>query len=149
MHNLAQILVEKAKRPGISPDEARRHLNQATELLRSALRQDAPRLRRHIHSTRDRLEELRRTLPPRRRAADRDPRPARPPAPQGDPARAGRLVAAGPGGGGGPRPPRRRRRGRRARRASSPRQPEQKFLVKGTVSLGEMILAKLKEKEKG
>jgi tetratricopeptide (TPR) repeat protein len=174
MHNLAQILVEKAKRPGVSPDEARRRLNQATELLRSALRQDAPRLRRHIHATRDRLEELRRTLPAP------PPRPDR--GPPRDRDRFARDRGPGPGGGDRPqshdrgpdrdhrgpdrdqrahdrdhrppdreqhRPPDRNDRGPRRPRESQP-QPKQKFLVEGTVSLGEMILAKLKEQqEKG
>ncbi len=158
LHNLAQILVEKAKRPGIQPNEAHRYLNQAVEMLRTALRQDAPRLRRHIHSTRDRLEELRRTLPPaERRGGDRPPRYGGPrpnqggggPGPRGGDRREGRPPGQGPGsrpprqagGGGGPRqgggPPREQR----------PVAPEQKFLVEGKMSLGEMILAKLKEKE--
>ncbi len=156
LHNLAQILVEKAKRPAIQPNEAHRYLNQAVEMLRTALRQDAPRLRRHIHSTRDRLEELRRKLPPadRRGGGDRPPRyqgsGPRPqgggPGPRGGDRREGRPPGQGggprPGGGGGPRqnqdrPPREQR----------PVPPEQKFLVEGKMSLGEMILAKLKEKE--
>ena len=171
MHNLAQILLEKARRPGVSADEVRRRLNQATELLRAALRQDAPRLRRHIHATRDRVEDLRRTLPPLPPRGDRDrgPRDNRydnryardrggpPPdraaaggdrghdrAAGGDRAPAGdRSHDRAPGGGGGGD----RDRGPRRPRESQPSQPKQKFLVDGTVSLGEMILAKLKEKE--
>jgi tetratricopeptide (TPR) repeat protein len=143
MHNLAQILVEKAKKAGVSPDEARRRLNQATELLRSALRQDAPRLRRHIHATRDRLEELRRSLPPPPPRPDRDRGPRdRPPR---DRDRQGDRAA----GHGGHDRPDRGDRGPRRPRESQPQQPKQKFLVEGTVSLGEMILAKLKEQEKG
>ena len=159
LHNTAQILVEKAKRPGIQPNEAHRYLNQAVEMLRAALRQDAPRLRRHIHSTRDRLEELRRTLPPaeRRGGGDRPPRyqggGGGGPRPQGaggpGPRRDGRPP--GPGGGGGPRPPRQGGGGGprqdRPPREQRPVAPEQKFLVEGKMSLGEMILAKLKEKE--
>ena len=213
MHNLAQILVEKAKKPGVVADEARRRLNQATELLRSALRQDAPRLRRHIHATRDRLEELRRTLPPAPARSDRDRGPRdrdrfardRGPGP-GDRATGGGYGGGGGGGGyggggggggggghdrghggghqqagdrdrdrapvaarppaaarpSGDRPGGDRDRGpsgdrpsgdrgpRRPPRESQPQQPRQKFLVDGTVSLGEMILAKLKEQqEKG
>ena len=155
MHNLAQILVEKARKPGLSPDEIRRFLNQATELLRGALRQDAPRLRRHIHATRDRLEDLRRTLPPAERRGDRAPRHRdrndRAPrngerrdtgrGPGGDRRDAGR----GPGGerrdaGRGPGPG--------ARQNTRPPRPEQKFLHEGKLSLGEMIMAKLKEKER-
>jgi tetratricopeptide (TPR) repeat protein len=158
MHNLAQILVEKAKKEGVSPDEARRRLNQATELLRAALRQDAPRLRRHIHATRDRLEDLRRSLPPLPPRGDRDRGPRdrdRPPQHRAGGDRPGGYDRdRGPdrggdrGGdragdrGGGDRPPRRPRE-------SQPAQPKQQFLTKGTVSLGEMILAKLKEQEKG
>ncbi len=149
LHNLAQILVEKAKREGIQPNEAHRYLNQATEMLRTALRQDAPRLRRHIHSTRDRLEDFRRKLPPaERRGGDRPPRyqGGGGPRPQGGgpggPRREGRP-REGQGQGGGPRPPRQDRPPREQR----PVGPEQKFLVEGKMSLGEMILAKLKEKE--
>jgi hypothetical protein len=187
MHNLAQILVEKAKRPGVSPDEARRRLNQATELLRSALRQDAPRLRRHIHATRDRLEELRRSLPPPPPRSDRDHRDhrdhrdqrdrgprdrgdrfAQGRGPQGDRqergpgherAAGGERGPGGPGGGdrgpggergpgGGDRGPGGGDRGpRRPRESQGQVPPKQKFLVEGTVSLGEMILAKLKEQQ--
>jgi tetratricopeptide (TPR) repeat protein len=163
MHNLAQILVEKARRPGVSTEEARRRLNQATELLRTALRQDAPRLRRHIHATRDRLEELRRTLPPLPPRSDRDR--DRGPRDRGGPPRdrmaggGGDRPAAGGGGGGvgggggghqdRDRDRDRGDRGPRRPRESQPVQPKQNFLVKGTVSLGEMILAKLKEQEKG
>ncbi|HEY8145074.1 MAG TPA: hypothetical protein VIG06_20480 [Kofleriaceae bacterium] len=158
LHNLAQILVEKAKRPAIQPNEAHRYLNQAVEMLRTALRQDAPRLRRHIHSTRDRLEELRRKLPPADRrggGGDRPPRyqgsGPRPqgggPGPRGGDRREGRPPGPGGGprqggGGGGPRPNQ-----DRPPREQRPVPPEQKFLVEGKMSLGEMILAKLKEKE--
>jgi tetratricopeptide (TPR) repeat protein len=160
LHNLAQILVEKAKKQGIQPNEAHRYLNQATEMLRTALRQDAPRLRRHIHSTRDRLEEFRRKLPPAERRGGGD-RPYRHPGgggprPQGGgpggPRREGR-----PQGQGGPRPPRqgggggggpRQNQGGGPPREQRPVAPEQKFLVEGKMSLGEMILAKLKEKER-
>jgi tetratricopeptide (TPR) repeat protein len=150
MHNLAQILLEKAKRPGVSTDEARRRINQSVELLRSALRQDAPRLRRHIHATRDRLEELRRSLPPLppRGDRDRDRGPRERFARDRDRGPAARDRDRGPGG-----PDRDRGQGdrgpRRPPRESQPQQPKQKFLVEGTVSLGEMILAKLKEQEKG
>ena len=158
LHNLAQILVEKAKRPGIQPNEAHRYLNQAVEMLRTALRQDAPRLRRHIHATRDRLEELRRKLPPpERRGGDRPPRQygsgPRPqgPGPRGGERREGRPPGQGGGGGGGQRPPRQGGGGPRQDRPpreQRPVAPEQKFLVEGKMSLGEMILAKLKEKER-
>jgi tetratricopeptide (TPR) repeat protein len=176
MHNLAQILVEKAKKPGVAVDEVRRRLNQATELLRSALRQDAPRLRRHIHATRDRLEELRRSLPAPPPRGDRDRGPqgrfARDRGPAGGErdrgqAHGGQAHDRGPGGGerdrgpgggerdrgpggGGPAGGERGAdRGPRRPRESPPQQPKQTFLHKGTVSLGEMILAKLKEQEKG
>jgi len=156
MHNLAQILVEKAKRPGVSPSDAHRLLNQATEQLRLALRQDAPRLRRHIHATRDRLEDFRRRLPMPERRGGGGPGPRF----RGGGDRPGDRPGGG-GGGGGPRdrgprretgrapspgggPPRGPRPDRETRR---PPQPEQKFLQEGTVSLGEMILAKLKEKD--
>jgi tetratricopeptide (TPR) repeat protein len=163
MHNLAQILLERAKRPGVSADEARRRINQSVELLRSALRQDAPRLRRHIHATRDRLEELRRSLPPPPPRGDRDrggfqrdrggfQRDRGGHDQRGGDQRAGDQRSheqrAGEQRGGGERND--RDRGPRRPRESQPQQPKQKFLVDGTVSLGEMILAKLKEQqEKG
>jgi tetratricopeptide (TPR) repeat protein len=139
LHNLAQILVEKAKRPGIQPNEAHRYLNQATEMLRTALRQDAPRLRRHIHSTRDRLEEFRRKLPPAERRGDRPPRYQGGPRDRGPGDRRPQTQGPPRQSQGGPRqgPPRER----------PPVGPEQKFLAEGKMSLGEMILAKLKEKE--
>ncbi len=170
LHNLAQILVEKAKRPAIQPNEAHRYLNQAVEMLRTALRQDAPRLRRHIHSTRDRLEELRRKLPPaeRRGGGDRPPRyqgggyqgggyqgggPRQQGGGPGGPRREGRPPQGQGQGQGGPRPPRQGGGGPQRQNQQQPREqrpvaPEQKFLVEGKMSLGEMILAKLKEKER-
>jgi tetratricopeptide (TPR) repeat protein len=157
LHNTAQILVEKAKRPNIQPNEAHRYLNQAVEMLRTALRQDAPRLRRHIHATRDRLEELRRKLPPaeRRGGGDRGPRhhqggPRPPGGPRGGGERRDNRPP-GPGPAQGPRPPRQgppRPNQGGGPRGDRPVAPEQKFLVEGKMSLGEMILAKLKEKER-
>lgn len=192
MHNLAQILLEKARRPGLAVEEVRRRLNQSTELLRSALRQDAPRLRRHIHATRDRVEELRRTLPPppaRSGGDNRDRRPGGGPGdrdrrpgggrPGGNYARdrgpggyggdrgghgshqqqqqqaagdrGGAPADRGPSADRGPAPDRGPRRPPRdSQQPPRQQQPRQKFLVDGTVSLGEMILAKLKEQqEKG
>src|SRR5215468_4937665 len=63
LHNLAQVLVERAEHASPSPGAARHLLNQAQDLLRRTLRADVPRLRRHIHATRDRLEAVRRSLP--------------------------------------------------------------------------------------
>src|SRR5215470_3186605 len=63
LHNLAQVLVERAEHASPSPAAARHLLNQAQDLLRRTLRADVPRLRRHIHATRDRLEAVRRSLP--------------------------------------------------------------------------------------
>ncbi len=72
MHNLAQILVEKAGRGDVDVDDARRMLREADDLLRAALREEAPKgLRRHVHSTRDRLNALRSSLPPRGQARPR------------------------------------------------------------------------------
>ena len=61
LHNLAQLLVDRASANRDELKKARRCCNQADELLRKALRQDS-RLRRHIHATRDRLFELRKQL---------------------------------------------------------------------------------------
>jgi len=109
LHNVAQILVDRASDSRIEPQLARKLLGEADDLLRTALRADAPRVRRHIHATRDRLNDLRKKLP----------RPKR-----------------------GPRPgPGKDRSGRPAK----PRRDE--FLTKGKVSLGDMILAKLKKQE--
>ncbi|MFH0903283.1 MAG: S1 RNA-binding domain-containing protein [Pseudomonadota bacterium] len=66
LHNLAQVLVNKAEGAATDVSAARRILKEADDLLRSALREDAPRgLRRHIHVTRDRLTSLRSSLPGR------------------------------------------------------------------------------------
>lgn len=65
MHNLAQLLLEKAARPEVAVDETHRLLRAVDDLLRNALRQESPKgLRRHVHTTRDRLATLRASLPP-------------------------------------------------------------------------------------
>src|SRR5262249_51219704 len=109
MHNLAQLLLEKAARPDISVEDTHRLLRQADALLRNALRQESPRgLRRHVHATRDRLATLRASLPPlpprgARQSGHGDDAAARPskPAPAPEP---GPDPAAG--GGRRARPPR-------------------------------------------
>jgi S1 RNA binding domain protein len=64
LHNLAQILVEKAARPDVDVGHARHMLKEADDLVRGALREDGPKgLRRHVHATRDRLNDLRQKLP--------------------------------------------------------------------------------------
>ena len=64
LHNLAQILVEKAARPDVDVGYARNMLKEADDLVRGALREDGPKgLRRHVHATRDRLNDLRQKLP--------------------------------------------------------------------------------------
>ena len=66
LHNLAQLLLERAAQPEVSGDDTRKLLREGDELLRRALREDSPKgFRRYIHTTRDRLNELRSTLPPR------------------------------------------------------------------------------------
>jgi tetratricopeptide (TPR) repeat protein len=136
MHNLAQVLVDRAERATASPAAARPLLNQAQDLLRRSLQSDAPRLRRHIHSTRDRLEAIRRTLPPPEREAAppprQDDRPRRPPPRDRD----------------RDRPPERQDRPPPPR-AEKREPPGQQFLTKGTVSLADLILAKLKDKGGG
>jgi predicted RNA-binding protein with RPS1 domain len=73
-HNIAQLLIERAALPEATLDEARRLLRDADELLRGALREDAPKgLRRHVHATRDRLTAVRESLPPRPQGATTPP----------------------------------------------------------------------------
>jgi predicted RNA-binding protein with RPS1 domain len=78
LHNLAQLLLERAAQPDVSGDDTRKLLREGDELLRRALREDSPKgFRRYIHTTRDRLNELRSTLPPR--APEEPPPPEREP----------------------------------------------------------------------
>ena len=66
LHNLAQLLVDKAERPDVNLDQARRLLRESEQHLRAALREESPKgLRRHVHATRDRLMALRASFPPR------------------------------------------------------------------------------------
>jgi len=165
MHNLAQVLVERAERGVASPGAARHLLSQAQDLLRRTLQTDVPRLRRHIHATRDRLEAVRRSLPPpepRPAPEDRQPPPQQQPQERRPEARADRRDDRGPPprrddrgppprrDDRGPPPPRRDdRRGppqQQQREQRPPENPGQTFLTKGTVSLADMILAKLKGK---
>ena len=79
MHNLAQLLVDRAEQRTVDVDRAHRLLNEAEHILRAALREDSPKgLRRHIHSTIDRLSALRTSLPPR--PPKREEKPADTPA---------------------------------------------------------------------
>jgi predicted RNA-binding protein with RPS1 domain len=211
LHNVAQILVDRAGQPDRDVEQARRTLREAEELLRAALRDENARIRRHVHATRDRLVELRSSLPPRpprERAHDEE---AAPPAkePQVGDVVTGHVRSLAPYGvfvalGGeyvgllhkseddpqhehkigdelelkvievrpGDRPGRTRiglsRRAmhtgtgagtaaappppahaapppRRREKENTP--PQEKFLTKGRVSLGDMLLAKLKEQQ--
>lgn len=73
LHNLAQVLVERARGVEDDPELIRRLLKEADKLLRAALREEGPKgLRRHIHATRDRLNDLRASLPPRERRGNVD-----------------------------------------------------------------------------
>jgi len=72
-HNLAQVMLEESERTG-EAEVKRKLLREADELLRAALREDAPKgLRRHIYSTRDRLQAARSKLPPREAGAAEEP----------------------------------------------------------------------------
>jgi predicted RNA-binding protein with RPS1 domain/tetratricopeptide (TPR) repeat protein len=74
LHNLAQVLLEKAARPDVDAGAARRLVREAETLLRQGLREEGPRgMRRFIHATLDRLAEIRASLPP---PAGRKPRGA-------------------------------------------------------------------------
>jgi predicted RNA-binding protein with RPS1 domain len=80
LHNLAQLLLEKAAQPEISGEDTRKLLKEADELLRRALREESPKgFRRYIHTTRDRLVELRSSLPPRGGPAEEPPVPEKEP----------------------------------------------------------------------
>ncbi|MCL2822978.1 MAG: S1 RNA-binding domain-containing protein [Polyangiaceae bacterium] len=76
LHNLGQLLVDKAELPSTDVNKAFRMLNEAHEYLRSALREESPKgLRRHIHSTIERLISLRGSLPPRGQKHEEPPAP--------------------------------------------------------------------------
>jgi predicted RNA-binding protein with RPS1 domain len=103
LHNVAQVLVDKASKPDVDVKLARRLLREADELLRSALREDGPKgLRRHIHTTRDRLHDLRQSLPQgpqggealpeRGERAERPERERPEPEPERDPPQVGETV---------------------------------------------------------
>lgn len=82
LHNLGQLLVDKAERPEVDVERARRLLNDAEQVLRAALREESPKgLRRHVHATRDRLAALRSSLPPRTGPRQEEPEPEREPEP--------------------------------------------------------------------
>jgi predicted RNA-binding protein with RPS1 domain len=73
LHNLAQLLLEQAVRPDVDVDATRRLVRDAETLLRQGLRCEAPRgLRRFIHSTLERLDAVRASLPPRVGGRDRE-----------------------------------------------------------------------------
>ena len=67
LHNLGQLLVNKAQNCADDPNKAHRLLNEAEHHLRAALREESqPKgLRRHVHATVDRLQTLRASLPSR------------------------------------------------------------------------------------
>jgi len=163
LHNLAQVLVERAEHASPSPGAARHLLNQAQDLLRRTLRADVPRLRRHIHATRDRLEAVRRSLP-RPEPEVHEPPPPRPVEQQAPPAAPPAAAAPPPA----PRPQQQQRPDYRDRgydrdrgpRRGPPNQgppnqpapprsdPGQAFLRTGTVTLGDLIKAKQGGKKK-
>jgi hypothetical protein len=164
LHNVAQILVERAANAP-SPAAARHLLHQAEDLLRRALRDESTRLRRHIHATRDRAEEIRRSLPPpppRQQPPERQQQPDRqqpdrqqpdrqqhqqPQQPQHQQAQQPRAQEQRQGQPQRPRRDDRRDDRRNDRRDDRPPPIKQEsFLTKGTVSLGDMLRAKLKEK---
>lgn len=82
LHNLGQLLVDKAERSDVDVEQARKALNEAEQHLRGALREQSPKgFRRHVHSTIDRLMSLRSSLPPKgtRSARTSEPEPTRQP----------------------------------------------------------------------
>lgn len=82
LHNLGQLLVDKAERSDVDVEQARKALNEAEQHLRGALREESPKgFRRHVHSTIDRLMSLRSSLPPKGTRGSRasEPEPTRQP----------------------------------------------------------------------
>lgn len=88
LHNLAQLLLDKASHADTELADARKMGREADQLLRNALRGDTQKgLRRHIHETIDHLEELRLSLQAKEAASgrrdqrdqrdQRDPEPTR------------------------------------------------------------------------
>jgi predicted RNA-binding protein with RPS1 domain len=65
LHNLAQLLADESqKRMEGEPDNARKWLKEADELVHRALKKKARRgLRRYIHGTKDRIQKLQSKLP--------------------------------------------------------------------------------------
>ena len=148
MHNLAQILVDKATAREKDPPAALKLLGQAEELLRTALREDAPKVRRHIHATRDRLHALRRSLPkPRQQQGQK-----RGNAGKGPPQKSRASGGGGGGGGMGSQQPQQSQQRRRNRgggggghkgRESRPGN----FQSDGRIRLGDVLLDKLNKQK--
>lgn len=127
LHNVAQILVDRAETVFESNQaEARRLLAAADDQLRAALREEAPKVRRHIHATRDRLFALRKKLPQTRRKNSGGGR---------DKSRDNRPPDKRNKGGRGGKPPRSNKRG------------PKEFKDDGKFRLGDMLMAKLNEAE--
>ena len=153
LHNVAQLLVDRAEARKGEPAAASKLLHEAEELLRAALREDAPKVRRHIHATRDRLHGLRRSLP-------RPPRGERPQGGQrgkrGGQDRGGQDRGGQGRGGKGGRPPQSAKPGEpqgsrpppkgrgQNRGKGGGRQPD--FQTDGRIRLGDVLLSKLKDK---
>jgi tetratricopeptide (TPR) repeat protein len=141
LHNVAQLLVDRAEARKSDAGAAHKLLSEAEELLRAALREDAPKVRRHIHATRDRLYGLRRSLPRQQKGPPGNQRGKRGGQDRG---KGGRPPQAAKGGEQqGQRPPPKGRGGKGGGRREH-RQPD--FQTDGRIRLGDVLLSKLKDK---
>jgi tetratricopeptide (TPR) repeat protein len=142
LHNVAQLLVDRAEARKSDAGAAQRLLAEAEDLLRAALREDAPKVRRHIHATRDRLYGLRRSLPRPQKGPPGNQRGKR------GGGQGGRPPQAAKGGEPqGQRPPQKGRGGKGGGGRREPRQPD--FQTDGRIRLGDVLLSKLKDKNNG
>ena len=158
LHNVAQLLVDRAEARKDDPGAAQKLLAEAEELLRAALREEAPKVRRHIHATRDRLHELRRSLPrPQKDRPQGNQRGKRGGQERGrgggqergkggqERGKGGRPQQGAKGGDHpGQKPPRGGRGGRGGR---EDRKPD--FQTDGRIRLGDVLMSKLKDKGNG
>ena len=68
LHNLAQVIMDRAEADQTEPEQARNWLNEAEALLRRALRRARRHsMRRHINGNIERVKSLQRELPPKQK----------------------------------------------------------------------------------
>lgn len=156
LHNVAQLLVDRAEQRKDQPGTAQKLLSEADELLRTALREEAPKVRRHIHATRDRLHALRRSLPKPQKDRPREAGQQR--GKRGGADKGGRSREGGKAAQQGnqkqhanpksqqqsQKPAQQGRRRGRGRGGKENRQPD--FQTDGRIRLGDVLMSKLKDK---